>query len=96
MLSFPGCRFTTEPGAPRLPLQTTLIAVPADVDFQLRIVEKRFSTRSVERVAYTPAPRGATLQEKDLFSPDSLAEIREAAWIREKPYPPHPIQSCSV
>ena len=83
MLSFPGCRFTTEPGAPRLPVQTTLIAVPADVDFQLRIVEKRFSTRSVERVAYTPAPRGATQQEKDIFSPDSLAEIREAAWIRE-------------
>ena len=83
MISFPGCRFTAEPGAPRLPVQTTLIAVPADVDFQLRIVEKRFSTRSVERVAYTPAPEGATQPEKDRFTPESLAEIREAGWIRE-------------
>ena len=83
MLSFPGCRFTTEPGAPRLPMQTMLIAVPADVDFQLRIVEKRFTTRSVERIAYTPAPQGATQEKKNHFSPDSPAEIREAAWIRE-------------
>ena len=83
VLSFPGCRFIAEPGTPRLPMQTTLIAVPADVDFQLRIVEKRFSTRSVERVAYTPAPQGATQLEKDRFTPESLAEIREAAWIRE-------------
>ena len=83
MISFPGCRFTTEPGAPRLPMQTKLVAVPADVDFQLRIVEKRFSTRSVERVAYTPAPQGATEPEKDRFTPESLAEIREAVQIRE-------------
>ena len=82
-ISFSNCRFTTEPGTPRLPVQTTLIAVPADVDFQLRIVEKRFSTRGVESIVYTPAPQGATQQEKDRFFPDSLAEIREAAWIRE-------------
>ena len=83
VLSFPGCRFTAEPGTPRLPVQTKLIAVPADVDFQLRIVEKRFSTRSVERIAYTPAPEGATQPEKDRFTPESLAEIRGAGWIRE-------------
>ena len=83
VISFPGCRFTTEPGIPRLPVQTTLIAVPADVDFQLRIVEKRFSTRSVERIAYTPAPQGATQIERDHFTPESPAEIREAGWIRE-------------
>ena len=83
VISFPGCRFTAEPGTPRLPMQTALVAVPADVDFQLRIVEKRFSTRSVERVAYTPAPRGATQLEKDHFTPESLVDIRGAAWIRE-------------
>ena len=83
MISFPGCRFTTEPGAPHLPVRTTLVAVPAGVDFQLRIVEKRFSTRSVERVVYTPAPQGATAPEKDHFTPGSLAEIREAVQIRE-------------
>ena len=83
MISFPGCRFTAEPGTPRLPVQTTLVAVPADVDFQLRIVEKHFSTRSVERIVHTPTPQGATQLEKDRFTPESLAEIREAGWIRE-------------
>ena len=82
--SFPGCRFTTEPGTPRLPVQTTLIAVPADVDFQLRIVEKRFKTqKNIERMAYTPTPQGATQREKDRFFPNNIAEIREAGWIRE-------------
>jgi hypothetical protein len=38
-LSFPGCRFTTEPRTPRLPMQTTLIGVPPDVTFTVRIVE---------------------------------------------------------
>ena len=83
VISFPGCRFTAEPGVPQLPVQTTLVAVPADVDFQLRIVEKRFSTRSVERVAYTPAPQGAMQVKKDRFLPESPAEIREAGWMRE-------------
>ena len=83
MISFPGCRFTAEPGTPRLPVQTTLVAVPADVDFQLRIVEKHFSTRSVERIVHTPVPQGATELGKDRFTPESLAEIREAGWIRE-------------
>ena len=83
VISFPGCRFTVEPGTPRLPVQTTLIAVPADVDFQLRIVEKRFSTRGVEKVVYTPAPQGTMQLEKDHFTPENLVEIREAAWIRE-------------
>ena len=83
-LSFPGCRFTTEPGMPRLPVQTTLIAVPADVDFQLRIVEKHFKTqKQMERIAYTPMPQGATQPEKDSFFPNDIVEIREAGWIRE-------------
>ena len=82
--SFPGCRFTTEPGMPRLPVQTTLIAVPADVDFQLRIVEKRFKTqKNIERMAYTPTPQSATHAKKDRFFPNNIAEIREAGWIRE-------------
>ena len=82
--SFPGCRFTTEPGTPRLPVQTTLIAVPAGVDFQLRIVEKRFKTqKNIERMAYTPTPQGTTQPEKDRFFPNNIAEIGEAGWIRE-------------
>ena len=82
--SFPGCRFTTEPGTPRLPVQTALIAVPAGVDFQLRIVEKRFKTKkNIERIAYTPTPQGTTRAEKDRFFPNNIAEIREAGWLRE-------------
>ena len=82
--SFPGCHFTTEPGMPRLPVQTTLIAVPADVDFQLRIVEKRFKTqKNIERMAYTPTPQATTQPKKDRFFPNNIAEIREAGWIRE-------------
>ena len=82
-ISFANCRFTTEPGAPRLPIQTTLIAVPADVDFQLRVIEKRFSTRSVKGVVYTPTPQGTEQEKKDLFSPNNIAKIGEAAWMRE-------------
>ena len=44
IISFPGCRFTTELGVLRLPIQSTLIGVPADTQFQLRIVEKDSST----------------------------------------------------
>ena len=83
-LSFPGCRFTTEPGMPRLPVQTTLIAVPADVDFQLRVIEKHFKTqKDIERLAYTPMPQGETQPKKDRFFPNDIVEIREAGWIRE-------------
>ena len=41
-LSFPGCNFTAEPGMPRLPMQSTLMSVPPDVDFQLRVIDKDF------------------------------------------------------
>ena len=84
-ISFPGCRFTTELGMPRLPIQSTLIGVPADVHFQLRIVEKDFSTHKVEDLMSTSnfsTQPGAT-GKKDSFFPENLAEIREAAWIRE-------------
>ena len=82
-ISFPGCRFTTAPGKPRLPMQTTLIAVPADVDFQLRIVKKSFSTYSAEKITYTATPQGAASPAEDRFFPNTLAEIRKAGWIRE-------------
>ena len=76
-LSFPGCNFTTEFGTLRLPMQSTLMSVPPDVDFQLRVIDKDFSTRKIEAIA--PAPS----EQKDSFFPARLAEIREAGWIRE-------------
>ena len=76
-ISFPGCNFTTEFGTLRLPMQSTLIGVPPDVDFQVRVIEKEFSTRPIEAIASTSGT------EKDGFFPTRLAEIREAGWIRE-------------
>ncbi len=82
-VSFPGCRFTTDPMMPRLPIQTALIAVPADVNFQLQVIEKRFTTHTVKRIASPPAPQGTVLPEINHFSPEALAVIRKAGWIRE-------------
>ena len=76
-ISFPGCNFTTEFGMPRLPMQSTFIGVPSDVDFQLRIVEKRFSTHKIEAIVSTADV------EKNSFYPARLAEIGKAGWIRE-------------
>ena len=76
-ISFPGCNFTVEPGMPRLPMQSTLISVPPDVDFQLRVIDKDFSTRKID--ATTPTSN----KQKDRFFPTRLAEIRKAGWIRE-------------
>ncbi|MXZ00857.1 hypothetical protein F4Y93_09515, partial [Candidatus Poribacteria bacterium] len=82
-VSFPGCRFTTAPMLPRLPIQTALIAVPADVGFQLRVIEKRFTTHPVKAIAATSAPQGRALPEVNRFSPEALAVIRKAGLIRE-------------
>ena len=76
-LSFPGCNFTTEFGTLRLPMQSTLVSVPPNADFQLRVIDKDFSTRKIEAIA--PAPN----EQKDSFFPARLAETREAGWIRE-------------
>ena len=97
IISFPGCRFTAQPfGVLRLPIQSTLISVPPDVDFQVRIVEKDFSTR---KVAVTEVPglsenlftkqlslRGnlrTGIHKTDRFFPTHLVETKTAGWIRE-------------
>ena len=76
-ISFPGCNFTTEFGTLRLPMQSTLVGVPPDVDFQVRVIDKDFSTRPIEAIAPTSG------KQKDSFFPTRLVEIREAGWIRE-------------
>ena len=81
-LSFPGCNFTAEPGMPRLPMQSTLMSVPPDVDFQLRVIDKDFSTHKIE--ATVPAVGTSSARDTDdRFFPQRLAEIRKAGWIRE-------------
>ena len=95
-LSFPECRFTTEHGTHRLPMQTALIGVPADASFTLRVVES--SDFSIYKLQHTLADRSvyfgqhnfnaaAPTSEKvyttDRFFPHNLAEIRTAGWIRE-------------
>ena len=82
-VSFPGCRFTTEPMLPRLPIQTAVIAVPADVSFELRVIEKRFTTRPVKKIDYTSAPQGTEMPDVNRFFPQNLAVIRKAGQIRE-------------
>ena len=76
-ISFPGCNFTTEFGTLRLPMQSTLIGVPPDVDFQLRVLDKDFSTHKIEANVFTSS------EQRDSFFPERLAEVREAGWIRE-------------
>lgn len=92
-LSFPRCRFTTVPGEPRLPVQSTLIGVPPEIDFELRVVKSDFSTHRVQTVmptaidiserAMNRAPTKGLVYTKNRFFPHGVAEIREAGWIRE-------------
>ncbi len=76
-ISFPGCNFTTEFGMLRLPMQSTLMSVPSDVDFQVRVIDKDFSTHKIETTTRTSS------QQKDRFFPEHLAVTRKAGWIRE-------------
>ncbi len=76
-ISFPGCNFTTELGMLRLPMQSTLMSVPSDVDFQVRVIDKDFSTHKIETTTRTSS------QQKDRFFPERLAVTRKVGWIRE-------------
>ena len=76
-ISFPGCNFITEFGMPHLPMQSTLMSVPSDVDFQVRVIDKDFSTHKIE------TPTRTSSQQKDIFFPERLAVTRKAGWIRE-------------
>ncbi len=79
-VSFPGCRFAVQsPGALRLPVQSTLISVPVDADFQVRVVEQDFSTRKIAVSRQSSADSHKT----DRFFPSNLVETREVGWIRE-------------
>lgn len=86
-VSFPGCRFTVQsPGALRLPVQSTLISVPVDADFQVRIVEQDFSTRKIagsKEVSGLSESLFTHNPKTDRFFPANLVETREAGWIRE-------------
>ncbi|RKU33556.1 hypothetical protein C6496_21775, partial [Candidatus Poribacteria bacterium] len=86
-VSFPGCRFTVQsPGALRLPVQSTLISVPVDADFQVRVVEQEFSTRKVavsKEVSGLSESLFTHTPKTDRFFPANLVETREAGWIRE-------------
>ena len=62
---------------PRLPMQSTLMSVPPDVNFQLRVIDKDFSTHKIEATAPTSS------KQRDRFFPERLTEIRKAGWIRE-------------
>ena len=82
-ISFPGCRFAAQlPGALRLPVQSTLISVPPDVDFRVQVVEKDFSTHKLPNDFFTSSFQG-TSEKTDRFYPTNLVETTETGWIRE-------------
>ena len=64
-VSFPGCRFAVGfSGVLRLPVQSTLISVPADANFQVQVVEQDFSTRKIAVSSQQSAVSGRLWQEK--------------------------------
>ena len=88
IVSFPGCRFPAQPpGVLRLPVQSTLISVPPDVRFQVRVIEKDFSTHKLQKAVFDSTFQGATQSntslKTDRFFPTNLIETKEAGWIRE-------------
>ena len=86
--SFPGCRFPAQPpGVLRLPVQSTLISVPPNVRFQVRVLEKDFSTHKLQKAVSASTIQGSTQSnaslKTDRFFPTNLIETKEAGWIRE-------------
>ena len=94
-LSFQGCRYTTEPGIPRLPMQTALIGVPADASFTVRTVKSSdFSTYKLQhpltdnsvtfqRTTLKPELNRHQVYTTNRFFPHNLAKTSKAGWIRE-------------
>ncbi len=92
-VSFPRCRFASEPEYPHLPMQTALIGVPADASFSIRIIEGNdFSTYTLKHTLADNRDtfrkdnsEGTLLKHKseNRFYPDNLAKIGTAGWIRE-------------
>ncbi len=92
-LSFPECRYIAGPGVPRLPMQTTLIGVPPNASFTLRVAES--SDFSTYKLAHTLADYSVNFRQHNFdevpnriyttnrFFPHNLAEIGTAGWIRE-------------
>ena len=88
--SFPGCRLTTVPGMPRLPMQSTFIGVPPGVECEVRVVQKAFKTRRVQSAqhpmrGFKPRLPDGTVKPvpRNGFLPENLAALRKAGWIRE-------------
>lgn len=106
-LSFPDCRYMSEPNSYRLPMQTALIGVPSDASFTVRIVESaEYSTHQLKhkirnnRSDIDSAKGNQVQNSRELavtnrFLPYSLANIGKAGWIRENrvlPIQIYPVQ----
>lgn len=74
-LSFPRCRFTTVPRTLHLPMQTTLIGVPPDVTFSVRIVES--SDFSIYKLQHTLADRSVYFRQRNFDDVMSKTESRD-------------------
>ena len=100
IVSFPGCRFLAQPpGALRFPVQSTLISVPPDARFQVRVVDKDFSTHKLHASTFQGTPQSNTSLKIDRFFPTNLVETKESGWIRENrvlPIQLNPVQYNSI
>ena len=100
MVSFPGCRFPAQPpGALRFPVQSTLISVPPDVRFQVRVVEKDFSAHKLHASTFQGTTQSNTSLKTNRFFPTNLVETKKAGWIRENRVLPiqfNPVQYNSI
>ncbi len=106
-LSFPNCRYMTEPNSFRLPMQTSLIGVPPDASFTVRIVEStEYSTHQiknkirsdrygVDSAKGNQSQNASALTAINRFVPTNLAKVGKAGWIRENrvlPLQIYPVQ----
>ncbi|MBI1923456.1 hypothetical protein HYR99_04310, partial [Candidatus Poribacteria bacterium] len=80
-ISFPGCSFTTDVGEPRLPVQSTLIAIPADVQFSLKVIQADSTQQQVSQIY--PAPE-MVIRGVSTSPPTPLLEERGEV----SPFPP--------
>ena len=55
IVSFPECRFTTVPGEPGLPIQSTLVGIPTDVQVSLQVIQADYTQKQVGKIL--PAAR---------------------------------------
>ncbi len=94
-LSFSNCHYTTEHEPFMIPVQNTLIGVPSNASFNVRILNSAESTtvqlkHKLKTIGFQPNTEKTNRENNsvhtptiDGFLPNKLAQIGTAGWIRE-------------